>query len=332
MPSSPNSSVKSSSTTMDEDDDDTCHTPCRRDTNCTCSICQASINATLDLLPLSAQRSTLTKLSSSKPSPPETPRFFDPSTVSTPLSDTSCLVASPPVNEKIRTHLKFNRKKTGFGYGLMTVKCVVIVLCFSLVGKFGFEFIKSSVIRTELSPDIVRKLGEKSLGFEVLKDKLGFLNHELQGVVGAAAASFTVPNWELVQDGLMLRSRCRLYKSGMEEVSVWGWSLQTSGKVSTDFGSRSFTVLSGRVTEVSNGESSGLIRTANASWEQGKWSDSVWHLDENTWILEYERSFVFEDTRPFLAVMEFFGFKMMKSFEWMKQLWTVSDSNHLAPT
>ncbi|KAJ0700317.1 putative ERG2/sigma1 receptor [Helianthus annuus] len=327
---SPNSSVKSSSSTSSIEDDDTfCSTPCLRDANCNCKICQASFNATLDLLPLSAQRP-------SKPSPPETPLFFDPSTVSTP---TSHLEVSPPVKSPVvRTDLKLKlnrKKKTGFGYGLMTVKCVLVVLCLNLIGNLlnlGFEFVSSRVMRTELSPEIVRKLGEKSLGFRDVKEQLGFLNSELQNVLGATDARFEIPNWEIVEDGLILRSRCQLYKSGMEEVSVWGWPLQTSGLVSTDFGSRSFTVLSGRVTEWLNGGSNGLIRTANTSWEQGKWSASVWRLDENTWILEYKRSFVFEDTRPFSSAMEFLRFKMMRSLQWMKQLWQFPNANHLAPT
>jgi hypothetical protein len=53
-----------------------------------------------------------------------------------------------------------------------------------------------------------------------------------------------------LQDGLLLNSRCVLYKSAMEEVSIWGWPLQTAGLLKTEFSSRSFTVLSGRVTEV----------------------------------------------------------------------------------
>ena len=48
----------------------------------------------------------------------------------------------------------------------------------------------------------------------------------------------------------MLNSKCVLYKSVIEEVSIWGWPLQTAGLFSTGFSSSSITVLSGRVTEV----------------------------------------------------------------------------------
>ncbi|KAL8188835.1 hypothetical protein R6Q57_029590 [Mikania cordata] len=311
------------------EDDSFCFTPCRRDANCTCKICQASINATLDLLPISAQRTTVTKILSSKPSPHETPIFFNPCTVSTPKSDSPRLT---PVNSTIRTdlRLKIKWKKT---CGSTMMKCVV-VLCLSLMGKLGLSFVGSTLMKTRLSPEIVRNLGDNSLGFQDVRERLGFLNHELQNVLGDSVleASSKIPNWEIVQDGLILRSRCQLYKSEMEEVSIWGWPLQTSGLLTTEFDSRSFTILSGRVTEWSNGELSGLIRKANTSWEQGKRSASVWRLDENTWILEYKRSFVFENTRPFSSAMEFLKYKMMRSFQWMKQPWECSNTNHLAPT
>ncbi|XP_076958143.1 uncharacterized protein LOC143633779 [Bidens hawaiensis] len=336
--SSPNSSVKSSSSPS------AMNTPaCRRDANCTCKICQGSINATLDLLPLSAQRSTLTKLSSSKPkpSPPETPLFINnnnnnPSIVSTPESETSSLIIRyPKVKSTTRTtDFKLRKKKkSGFGCGLgmmMMMKCVV-VLCLSLVVKLGLPYyVGFRFMESRLSPEVVRSLSEKVVGFRDVKEQLGFLNDELRIYVGDR--SKILPNWEVIQDGLMLRSQCQLYKSGIEEVSIWGWPLQTSGLVTTDFASRSFTILSGRVTEWLNGESSGLIRTANTSWEQEKWSTSVWRLDENTWIVEYKRSFVFDNTRPVSSTMEFLRFKMMRSFHWMKQMCKLSDDNHLAPT
>ncbi|KAK1417703.1 hypothetical protein QVD17_26837 [Tagetes erecta] len=317
---------------MEDDDTTFCFTPCRRDANCNCKICEASINATLDLLPISAQKTSLTKISSSKPSPPETPLFFDPGSISTPESEKSHV---PVVNLNNRndlkiTGLKVKRKRMEIGCALMN-KCVLVV-CLSLVLKLGFSAVSSGVMETKLSPEIVREMSERSLGFNDVKEKLGFFNNEIQILVGGIEPSFKLPNWEIVQDGLMLRSRCRLYKSGMEEVSVWGWPLQTSGLIATDFDSRSFTILSGRVTEWSNGELSGVIRNTNASWEQGKWSASLWRLDENTWILEYKRNFVFDNTRPYSSAMEFLRFKTMRSFQWIKQLWRFSNSNHLAPT
>lgn len=190
----PESSVKSSSsssssTTTEHD------TRCRRDANCNCKICIASINATLDLMPISSQRSSLTyKLSSSKLSPPETPIFFNPSTISTPKSENSGLIVPPPVRSTPRVDLQVKikkrnkKKKKEFGFGLL-IKCV-LVLCLVL-------FVRSRVMMTKLSPEIVRNLSEKSSGFRDVKQRFGFLNNELQLLV--PEASFTDPNWEIVR-------------------------------------------------------------------------------------------------------------------------------------
>ena len=70
------------------------------------------------------------------------------------------------------------------------------------------------------------------------------------------------------QDGLLLNSRCTLYKTAMEEVSIWGWPLQTAGLLKTGFSSRSFTILSGRVTEVNTNQNTLRIylTTSGLSW------------------------------------------------------------------
>ncbi|GJT00476.1 ERG2/sigma1 receptor-like protein [Tanacetum coccineum] len=301
-------------------------TRCRRDANCTCETCLASINATLDLMPTS-----LTKHSFSKPlksSPPVTPLFFNPSTVSTPRSETgSCLVAD--LTKRSDFEVKIEKKKMGFRYGLMMMNFVV-VLCLALVAKYGVEFVGERVLKTKLSGEIARDLGERAVEFDDIKEKLLFFNSEIGNLV--QESSVKDPKWEIVKDGLILRSRCQLYKSGIEEVSIWGWPLQTAGLLTTEFDSRSFTILSGRVTEWSNGELSCSIRKANTSWEQGKWSSSVWRLDEDTWILEYKRSFVFEKTRPFWSATEFVKFKMMKAFQQVKDLRKSIDGNYIAPT
>lgn len=49
---------------------------------------------------------------------------------------------------------------------------------------------------------------------------------------------------------MLLSSKCTMYKSATEAVSIWGWPLQTAGLLRTGFSQRSFTILSGRVTEV----------------------------------------------------------------------------------
>lgn len=47
-----------------------------------------------------------------------------------------------------------------------------------------------------------------------------------------------------------MNSRCELYKSAIEEVTIWGWPLQTAGMITTGMSFRTLTILSGRVTEV----------------------------------------------------------------------------------
>ncbi|CAN6981587.1 hypothetical protein IGI04_038981 [Brassica rapa subsp. trilocularis] len=73
-------------------------------------------------------------------------------------------------------------------------------------------------------------------------------------------------------------SKCVLYKSVTEEVSIWGWPLQTSG-------------FFGQWAEGRFGYS---IREANTSWGKTKCSTSVLQLDPNTWVLEYNLSSVVE--------------------------------------
>lgn len=139
-----------------------------------------------------------------------------------------------------------------------------------------------------------------------------------------------------------MNSRCTLYKSAIEEVTIWGWPLQTAGLLTNGFSSRTFTLLSGRVTQVNslkclvffisrwlllltivqhcsicfikwNGGQIGYsIRTANASWVQPKWDASAVQLDPNTWVLEYQRSYIFDGTRLYSAALEFLKYRISR--------------------
>nr|XP_043625023.1 uncharacterized protein LOC122596500 [Erigeron canadensis] len=300
---------------------------CRRNKNCVCKTCISSIISTLDLLPtFTAQKPSLIKiksLSSNSNSPPETPKFFTSSNVSTPDSTNS-------KNHHHRLRIKKLKKTELLSFLKMLVKCALIMMLV-LILRPGSLF---NMMEIKVSDEKVTNLSEKSrLGFADLKDKFGVLRNALKEVVGDDDHGLvTNPTCHIIQDGLILRSSCQLYQSGSEEVSVWGWPYQTTGLVKTEFDSRSFTVLSGRVTEWSNGVLSCLIRQANTSWEQGKWITYVWRLDENTWILEYKRSFLFDNTHPFSSAMEFLKYKMMRALQWMKKLWNLSDGIPLAPT
>ncbi|PIN03845.1 hypothetical protein CDL12_23624 [Handroanthus impetiginosus] len=104
-----------------------------------------------------------------------------------------------------------------------------------------------------------------------------------------------------------------------EEVSIWGWPLQTAGMLTTEYSSRSFSVISGRVTEWSTWETKYSVREANSSWIQGRWSSSVVQFDPNTWILEYKKSFLSDNSRMVFALVEFLKFRVIIEFEKMKQ-------------
>ncbi|KAI7753076.1 hypothetical protein M8C21_003361, partial [Ambrosia artemisiifolia] len=144
----------------------------------------------LGLLPLTAEISTPTKLSSSaKPSPPETL-----------LPNNNCSEEEARRNDFVHKEMIVHLSQNN----ILESNCGTWNLC------------------EERKGEVVHRCHDVVM-------------NEMQNIIGVTEASFTVPNWKSVQ----------LYKPGMEEVSAWGWPLQTSGKVSTDFGLRSFTVLFG---------------------------------------------------------------------------------------
>ncbi|XP_044485252.1 uncharacterized protein LOC123210830 [Mangifera indica] len=309
------SSVKSSTTVtaMEEhqaENADSCYYPgCRKDANCNCEICLASINATLDLMPFSVQKSSLTKLSTSRPKDVETtPISFDPSIVTTPRSSSFNIMDSPALKSTARLSVRASEKrKNEKGFGFQGVfLTLVLVLNLLLAVEFGFSWMVSGVLRPVLSPDIVRSVGERSCVVNDLNERLRFLTSELEGIVHSKVSncSYNDSKWEINQDGLLLNSRCVLYKSATEEVSIWGWPLQTAGLLTAGFSSRSFSILSGRVTEWPNGDIGFSIRKVNTSWVQKKWGASVMQLDPNTWILEYRQSLILENSRLFSVTME----------------------------
>ncbi|KAH9764952.1 C-8 sterol isomerase [Citrus sinensis] len=322
----PSSSVKSSATitTMDENQSearDSCYYPgCKKDANCNCEICIASINATLDLMPFSVQKSSLTKLSASRGpnNVKSTPVSFEASVVSTPRSSSCKIMESPVLKSTARVNVKVNLKEmekkethNGFGFLVVFSKLVLVFSLFFAV-EFGVSWTISGALKPDLSSDIVRNLGERSYFVLDLNGRLRFLQNELRGLVAHGKifnCSCTDSKWEINQDGL-LNSRCVLYKSAMEEVSIWGWPLQTAGLLTTGFSSRLFTILSGRVTEWSNGKAGYSIRKENTSWVHKKWGASVMQLDPNTWILEYRRNSILENTRLFSTALDFLKHRM----------------------
>ncbi|KAG6420084.1 hypothetical protein SASPL_116599 [Salvia splendens] len=320
----PISSVKSSltvdsSSTPSESRDLFYFPGCKKNANCKCEICIASINATLDLMPQSSNRSSFRKSYAPRTFIPRSPIYFNSFSVnlSTPKSSAQTItpvVASPPPSstETISHRKDEKRRRDGLGYGvfsLTTLWCLILVLG----AEYGASWLVSGVARARLSPDFVNNLGLKFGVFESLSGRLEFLKNELEGLVGGDVSSCS-------SDGRLLTSRCVLYESMIEEVSIWGWPLQTAGLLAAEYSTRSYTVITGRVREWSNGGAEYLVRDAgNSSWTQKKWSTSVVQLESNTWILEYRRSFIGHNPKLVSAAVEFLRFKLTSQFKKMKR-------------
>ncbi|KAI7986962.1 hypothetical protein LOK49_LG14G00921 [Camellia lanceoleosa] len=137
---------------------------------------------------------------------------------------------------------------------------------------------------TSLGFSLMRNVAEKSWVSQDINGRFEFLERELQSLINDKVSSCSSNDsvWEINQDNLLLNSHCSLYKSATEEVSIWGWPLQTAGLLTAKFSSRSFTILSGRVTEWSDGKVSYSTGKANNSWVHQKWSASAVQLDPNT--------------------------------------------------
>ncbi|CAI9118444.1 OLC1v1020016C2 [Oldenlandia corymbosa var. corymbosa] len=329
----PNSSTKSSASTttatssaasvesQSETRDSFYFPGCRKDANCNCEMCIESMNATLDLMPQSGF-SSLTKFSVSKPVLTRSPVKFNPSLLSTPIpeSKNQAHKMSPPLDSKARLSFqkRVDKRKREFRFGVSVMRFFLAV-CLILAAEFGFSWVVSGVFQPQLSKDIVRNLAEKSRVLGSVNERVSFLNQELWSHVDEATSDCPASEWKIVQDGLLLNSRNVLYSSMTEEVSIWGWPLQTAGLLTAEFSSRLFTILSGRVTEWTNGEVGYLIRESNSSWVQGKWSASAVQFDPDTWILEYKQSPMLENARLVSATFEFLKFRLVRELKHLQQ-------------
>ncbi|PIA31730.1 hypothetical protein AQUCO_04900195v1 [Aquilegia coerulea] len=261
----PSSSTKSSTTEDRSDTRDSCYFPgCRKDANCNCEICLASINATLDLMPMSIQKSSLTKFSATKPIAERTPIRYKPSILSTPSKSTSQISASPILKSTAKSNLleekdkekkkKKERSRKGSWNIMSKFWRFLVVLSVMFAVDSAFSWMVSGVFQPKLSPEVVRKIGEESRFINDFKGKFGFLQRNLEKIIvngKVSSCSSIDSSWELNQNGLLTTSRCMLYKSIVEEVSIWGWPLQNEGLLVAGFSRRSLTILSGRVNEVS---------------------------------------------------------------------------------
>ncbi|XP_021747538.1 uncharacterized protein LOC110713393 [Chenopodium quinoa] len=272
---------------------------CRKDANCTCKMCLDSITATLDLMSMSVQRSSLTKLSASKPVVDITPVSIDPTLLSTPISKTPPIADVASSKTVVRSTAKtvelkiVEPKKRKFGLGWKFLRWVLLIgLILGL--EFGFSWGVIRVLRPRLSGEILRDIVEESSGVVNLSDRLILIQKKMNDFVDGTVSSCNLgdSSWEINQNGLISMSYCTLYKSAAEEVLIWGWPLQTAGLLTAEFSSRSFKVLSGRITEWPEGKIIYTVREANTTWILRKWSASVVQFEPNTWIIEYSRNSV----------------------------------------
>ncbi|PHT39990.1 hypothetical protein CQW23_18844 [Capsicum baccatum] len=237
---------------------------------------------------------------------------------------------SPPLNSTARVsfYAKVKRRKSAFRFGVLLMRLIFgLAVVFGL--ELGFSWMVSGFLKHRFSMEMVKNLSEKLWGLKDLEERLIFLKMELDGVINGGEIASCSPlhsTWKIDQDGLLLNSRCTLYKSNSEELSIWGWPLQTAGLLTAGFSTRTYTILSGRLTEWSNWGIGYSIIKANSSWTQQKWSASPVQLDPNTWILEYSRSPLTENGKLVSAVLEFLKCWLRREVQKLKQEFWLSSS------
>lgn len=185
---------------------DSCYYPgCRKDANCNCKICLDSINATLDLMPYSVQKSSLTKLSASRPNLETTPISFNPSILTTPTSGTSRILNYPKFESPVKLSSRFKAEEgERDSSSLRRFFMLVFVMSLIFAVTTGFSCAIARVIRPNLSAEIVRTASKNSWFVQDLNGKLRVLQRELQGMVNEEISNCSYSNsmWEIDQVGL----------------------------------------------------------------------------------------------------------------------------------
>ncbi|KAG6511145.1 uncharacterized protein LOC121975595 [Zingiber officinale] len=289
---------------------DSCYFPgCRKDTNCHCEICLASIHATRDLLPSavsSLHQSSLTKLfdpRSSKASLAPVP-YGDESPPSTRESADSTVTppSTPPPRYPVKSRAveeKSVQKKHSWPLFSFPVKVLVGFLLLWAADS-GFSALLSKDFGPKLTPDVVSRFGEECrILRNDLKGMLELLQKRLEGVLDGKVANCSSidSNWKMNQDDqFLLQWRCVLHNSVAERVSIWGSPLKTTGLLATGPSPpSSMTLLSGKIKEWTDGNLQSTTRTSNgSSWMYKSCSSAALHLNAETWVLQYEQSGLFQ--------------------------------------
>uniref|UniRef100_A0ACD5WAA3 Uncharacterized protein n=1 Tax=Avena sativa TaxID=4498 RepID=A0ACD5WAA3_AVESA len=303
-----------------------CYYPgCRKDANCACEICLASINATRDLLPpeaASARRCFGEAARDRRPG--SRPLFLGRGGTPPPSGSEVTEPWTPP--PQLRSTAKSRqaaREADANGAGRKGAGSLsspdwaiyaLTVLAFLLLLWVDTGLVPEAASRgfgPKLSPEAVSRVGQEArLAPAGLAHKLRFLERGVGQLVGGERKIHNCSSkdsvWRLEQnDQHVFHWRCAVYKSAAEEVTVWGSPLRTSGLLPSTLSTRHITLLSGSITEWSDGKVWPTVRASNgSSWSYRRRSAGAVQLEPETWVLEYQRSVLFEGTRLLPATVE----------------------------
>ncbi|CAN6303568.1 unnamed protein product [Urochloa humidicola] len=307
---------------------DSCYYPgCRKDANCACEICLASIDATRDLVrgpeAASARRFFAGAAAARRGRRPAL--FCRDAGGAEEGSELSEPLWTPPMRSTAKSRRAAAQEaatagaRGGGGERGATrgshdwALYVVTLLGFLLLLWVDTGLVPEAAARgfgPKLSPEAVAKVGaEARLAPAGLEHKLRVLERGVRRLVGgerAANCSSQDTVWRLHQnDQHVFHWRCTVYKSVAEEVSVWGSPLRTSGLLPAALSARHLTLLSGEITEWSDGRVRPTVRASNgSSWAYRRRNAAAMRLEPETWVLEYQRSVLFEGTRLIPATAE----------------------------
>ncbi|CAN6322626.1 unnamed protein product [Urochloa humidicola] len=309
---------------------DSCYYPgCRKDANCACEICLASIDATRDLVraPEAASARRFFAGAAAAGGGRRTALFCrDPGGA----GEGSELSEPPPWTPPMRSTAKSRRAPRQEAAAVAGARggggergaargshdwtlYAVTVLGFLLLLWVDTGLVPEAAARgfgPKLSPEAVARVGaEARLAPGGLEHKLRVLERGVGHLVGgerAANCSSQDAVWRLHQiDQHVFHWRCTVYKTVAEEVSVWGSPLRTSGLLPDALSSRHLTVLFGEITEWSDRRVWPTVRASNgSSWAYRRRNAAAVRLEPETWVLEYQRSALFEGTRLIQAAAE----------------------------
>ncbi|NP_001144807.1 uncharacterized protein LOC100277883 [Zea mays] len=297
---------------------DSCYYPgCRKDANCSCEMCLASIDATRDLVRA-----------------PEARRFFggardrrlffrDRAAGAGSGSGDGSDATEPPWTPPMRSTAKSRRAPGREAAGGPEARAGVrshdwLLYAATVIGFLLLMWVDTGLVPEaaargfgpKLSPEAVARVGaDARLAPGGLEHKLHVMERRVRQLVGGegiANCSSRDSVWRFHQnDQQVFHWRCTVYKSVAEEVSVWGSPLRTSGLLPRALSARHLTLLSGEITEWSDGKVWPTVRASNgSSWAHRRQSAAAVRLEPETWVVEYQRSALFEGTRLLPAAAE----------------------------